>query len=385
MAIFKLLRMKPMTIREHSSIHTTVRLFATNLNNKGANTHDDSVEHSQSTYSIRDPTPVMSNTNSIISNDDSKSSKMNIDINHANKVTTTSNTIRQFDLFAFPSDVVSLPAAIKYIRKWGRKSTELGNAIVMTPKDKGIRFVFTPSPESFLDIYAQVCPTSFLSTPTISVSNTVLNAISSEVYTANEGVVEKGTEKEAVGEEIIISAALCIQADSTAQVQSLVKFASQNLVEQFSNDIATLMFTKDVGDEIGDEKDSNEDSMYDVVDTLAEEDLPSKISKSTKIDKSLSSSPSYSTASTATTTTPTAPTSATTTGTDTDTNNSSTLLEVPEINESSTHSGLFPTPKSTTNPVTSMNREENDITQTVVEVPKTEEVCSNCIVSSTFL
>ena len=109
-------------------------------------------------------------------------------------------------LYTIPTSLVKRQAVVAYVHSWASESTNVGRAIRATLTPRGVRFLFVPSPGSHLDVLV-----------------------------------------DELGDDITLSTSVVMQGGNS-NVQSLIRFSAQSLVDSLANDVGTLIMTGGIQD-----------------------------------------------------------------------------------------------------------------------------------------
>ena len=121
-------------------------------------------------------------------------------------------------LYTIPNSPVPVQSVVSYVHKWALEASATGSSVKLSEKDDGVNFSFSPSPNSYLNVYVD-------SDGIFPADGTGANVFIRTSF----GFLE---------ERIIDSVE---DQKKKAQVHSLIKMVAQNLIESLANDIGSLI------------------------------------------------------------------------------------------------------------------------------------------------
>ena len=130
-------------------------------------------------------------------------------------------------LYTIPNSPVPIQSVVSYIHKWALEATATGSSIKAIQKEDGVNFSFSPSPNSYLNVYVDTDRTFSKETDGTFPDETIgLNVFIRTSF----GMLE--VEDEVVSEDDV---------RKKKQVHSLINMVAQNLIESLANDIGSLI------------------------------------------------------------------------------------------------------------------------------------------------
>ena len=121
-------------------------------------------------------------------------------------------------LYTIPNSPVPVQSVVSYVHKWALEASATGSSVKSSEKEDGVNFSFSPSPNSYLNVYVD-------SDGIFPADGTGANVFIRTSF----GFLE---ERQVISVE---------DQKKKAQVHSLIKMVAQNLIESLANDIGSLI------------------------------------------------------------------------------------------------------------------------------------------------